>query len=59
VTADYRAVIDWSALGTGFDAWAEITPDWQSDRAGRVFGAFSRASARIVSPLNMLGEARI
>lgn len=47
--AGFRAVIDWSVLGAGFDAWAEIALDQQPDGAGRGFGAFLRASACIVS----------
>ncbi len=49
VIAGYRAVIDWSALGAGFDAWVEITLDRQPDGVGPAFGAFLRASACIVS----------
>ena len=57
--ASHRAVIDGRALGAGFDARAEIVLDRQPDGAGRVFGAFLRASVCIVWPLIMLGETRI
>lgn len=56
VIAGYRAVIDWNALGAGFDAWAEITLDRQPGRAGGAVAAFLRASTCIVS-LHRLAEA--
>lgn len=49
VIAGYRAVIDWTALGAGFEALAEIVLEREPTGGSRAFVAFLRASACVVS----------